>query len=87
MSYFHSGSFGTPMVFGGGKWNVHVEHDQDAPNCGGQVGVKITAQHPLPQPPQEPIALLTGHGHLDQNGSASCEANVDFDETYTRIGD
>ncbi|MGO8937823.1 MAG: hypothetical protein ACLP3C_33640 [Mycobacterium sp.] len=44
MSYFHSGSFDTPMVFGGGNWNVHVEHDEDAPNWGGQLGVKITAQ-------------------------------------------
>ena len=52
MSYFHSGSFDTPMVFSGGNWNMNVEHDEDAPNCGGPVGVKITGQYPLPQPPQ-----------------------------------
>jgi hypothetical protein len=33
------------------------------------------------------IPLLTGHGHLTENGSAPCNVNVDFDETYTRIGD
>jgi Protein kinase domain len=87
MSYFHSGSFDTPMVFSGGNWNMNVEHDEDAPNCGGQVGVKITGQYPLPQPPQMPITLLAGHGHLSENGSAPCDVNVDFDETYTRIGD
>ena len=27
-----------------------------------------TAQYPLPQPSQDPITLLTGHGHLDENG-------------------
>jgi hypothetical protein len=87
MSYFHSGSFDTPMVFGGGNWTLHVEHDQDAPGCGGEVYAKMTGQYPLPQPPKDPITLLTGHGHLDQTGSGSCEVNVDFDETYTRIGD
>jgi hypothetical protein len=66
---------------------LHVEHDEDAPNCGGQVGVKMTAQYPLSPPPQDPITLLTGHGHLDENGSAPCTVNVDFDETYTRISD
>jgi hypothetical protein len=87
MSYFHSGSFDTPLVFGGGNWTLHVEHDQDAANCGGSVGVKMTGQYPLPQPAQNPITLLTGHGHLDENGSPPCQVSVDFDETYTRIGD
>jgi hypothetical protein len=87
MSYFHSGSFDTPLVFGGGNWNLHIEHDEEAPNCDGPVGVKMTAQYPMPQPPQDPITLLTGHGHLDENGSAPCAVSVDFDETYTRVGD
>ena len=87
MSYFHSGSFDTPMVFSAGNWNMDVEHDEDAPNCGGSVGVKITGQYPLPQPVQDPITLLTGRGHLNENGPAPCDVNVDFDETYTRIGD
>ncbi|ORV46779.1 serine/threonine-protein kinase [Mycobacterium conspicuum] len=87
MSYFHSGSFDTPMVFSGGNWNMDVEHDEDAPSCGGQVGVKITGQYPLPQPTQDPITLLTGRGHLIENGPTPCDVSVDFDETYTRIGD
>jgi serine/threonine-protein kinase len=44
-----------------------------------------TGQFPLPQPPQDPITLLTGHGRQAQTGS--CPANVEFDETFTRTGD
>jgi hypothetical protein len=48
----------------------------------------MTGQYPLPQPPKDPITLLTGHGHLEQSGSeaGSCAVNTDFDDTYTRIG-
>lgn len=89
MSYFHSGSFDLPMLFGGGNWTLDAEHDQAAPGCGGSVHVKMTGQYPLPQPPKDPIAPLTGHGHLEQSGSGigSCAVNTDFDDTYTRIGD
>jgi len=89
MSYFHSGSFDLPMLFGGGNWTLDAEHDQAAPGCGGSVHVKMTGQYPLPQPPKDPIALLTGQGHLEQSGSGigSCAVNTDFDDTYTRIGD
>jgi hypothetical protein len=47
----------------------------------------MTAQYLLPQPPKDPITLLNGHGDLDQTWSAACEVSVDFDETFTRIGD
>jgi hypothetical protein len=89
ISYFHSGSFETPMVFGGGNWTLDAEHDQDAPGCGGSVHIKVTGQYPLPQPPNDPITPLTGHGHLEQSGPGigSCAVNTDFDDTYTRIGD
>jgi hypothetical protein len=48
------------MVFSGGNRNLHVDRDEDAPNRGGQIGVKMTAQYPLPQSPKDPITLLTG---------------------------
>jgi hypothetical protein len=31
---------------------------------------KATAEYPLPAPPQDPIMLLTGHGHEESTGSA-----------------
>jgi serine/threonine-protein kinase len=36
---------------------------------GGPMHVKASAQYSLPQPPQDPITLLTGHGHHEQTGS------------------
>jgi serine/threonine-protein kinase len=47
--------------------------------------VKSTVKYPLPQSPQNPITLLTGHGRHEQ--SAPCGLTVDFDETFTRTGD
>ncbi|OBG30492.1 serine/threonine-protein kinase [Mycobacterium sp. 852002-51057_SCH5723018] len=87
MSYFHSKTLDTPLVFGGGSWTLDVEHDEPGPQCGGPVFVKVTGQYPLPQPPQDPITLLSGQNRLEQSGSRSCSGSVDFVETYTRTGD
>jgi hypothetical protein len=78
----------TPLVFGGGNWTLHVEHDDNDPECGGLVYAKATGTYALPQPAQAPITLLTGHDHLDESsGKPDCAWTVDFDETYTRTGD
>jgi hypothetical protein len=55
--------------------------------CGSGVNthLKDTGQYPLPQPPQDPITRLAGHGHHEQ--SAPCAVTGDFDETFTRTGD
>jgi serine/threonine-protein kinase len=86
MSYFQSGSFDMPMIFAGGNWTMEVDHDQAS--CGGTVHIQVNAQYPLPQPPQDPIAKLTGHGHTEQTGSGigTCATKTDFDDTFTRIG-
>jgi serine/threonine protein kinase, bacterial len=39
----------------------------------------------LPQPPQDPITVLTGHGHDDSTGSAC--VGGDYDEKLVRTGD
>ena len=86
MSYFHAPTgFVEPLVFDGGNWVFTSELDDKCPGNGAPVHVKKTGQYPLPQPPQDPITLLTGHGHQEQTGS--CAASVDFDETFTRTGD
>jgi serine/threonine-protein kinase len=87
MSYFHSKTLDTPLVFDGGQWTLDVEHDEPGPQCGGPVFVKVTGQYPLPQPPRDPITLLTGQDRLEQSGSTSCSGSADFTETYTRTGD
>jgi serine/threonine-protein kinase len=88
MSYFHSKAIDTPLVFDGGQWTLHVEHDDNDPGCGGLVYAKATGQYALPQPPQNPIAQLIGHDHLDESsGRPDCAWSVDYDETFTRTGD
>ncbi len=85
MSYFHSPDAASPLVFGGGKWTYDFESDGPCPR-GGTRHTKRTAVYPLPQPPQDPITLLTGHGHLEVTGD--CDV-TSFDEDYriVRTGD
>jgi tRNA A-37 threonylcarbamoyl transferase component Bud32 len=85
MSYFHEPSGDLPMVFGGGSWTWNVDADVACPMSADSTHVISSGMHPLPQPPQDPIARLTGHGHQQQ--SAPCEMNADFEETITRAGD
>jgi serine/threonine protein kinase len=85
ISYFHGQSGDMPLVFGGGKWTFNLNGDGTCLTAGDPMHVISTAVYPLPQPPQNPITLLTGHGHIQQTGS--CAANADFDQTFTRTGD
>ncbi len=71
------------LVFGSGAWTRNSEFDFLC-SAGGTSHVKITAEFPLPQPPQDPITLLTGHGHEEESGTA-CESS-DFDEKLVRTG-
>jgi serine/threonine-protein kinase len=83
MSYFH-GSGVTPLLFANGKWTQSQEYDAEC-SLGGKPHVKVTADYPLPQPPQNPIAVLTGHGNNISTGSAC--VGGDFDEKFVRTGD
>jgi serine/threonine-protein kinase len=86
MSYFHTRLGDSPLVFAGGNWIWNDGSDGECPD-GGITHFTSTAQYPLPQPPQDPIALLTGHGRWKQTGTGSCEFSDDFVETFTRTGD
>jgi serine/threonine-protein kinase len=72
-----------PLTFRDGNWNLFTESDYAC--RGGQMHVTKSGRYPLPQPPQNPITLLTGTGRQDQ--TAPCAGNIAFDETFTRIGD
>ncbi len=85
MSYFHGQSGDMPLVFGGGKWTFNLDGDGTCLGSGDSMHVVSTAQYPLPQPPQNPITVLTGHGHITQTGT--CASDSDFDQTFTRTGD
>jgi serine/threonine protein kinase len=84
MSYFHKPSDFRPLVFSAGNWTLDTESDGNCPN-GSLFNLKATGQYPLPQPPQNPMATLTGHGHWEQ--SDPCAVSVEFDETFARTGD
>ena len=73
-----------PLVFADGNWSLGTEIDSTCPGR-GPIRVKKTGQYPLPQPPQNPITLLTGHGNQEQ--TQPCPVTIEFDETFTRTGD
>lgn len=84
MSYFYSENEDSPLVFDGANWVLDIGHAETAQGC-TDLQVKTTGQYPLPQPAQDPIPLLTGHGNHQQTGN--CAVSVDFDEIYARTGD
>jgi serine/threonine-protein kinase len=85
MSFFHSPSDFRPLVFGDGNWTSDIEFDGTCPPPGGPTHLKFTAQYPMPQPSQDPITLLVGHGRQEQTGT--CAASTAVTETFKRIGD
>ncbi|WP_155769667.1 serine/threonine-protein kinase [Mycobacterium asiaticum] len=84
MSYFHSKSGDVPMLFAGGGWTWDDLTKGKCPD-GNSATLRASATFPLPQPMQDPITALSGHGHWAQTGS--CAVDIDFDEVFTRTGD
>jgi hypothetical protein len=72
------------FVFANGKWTNSLEYDVPCPS-GGTSHDKYSAEYPLPQPPQDPITLLTGRGHKESTGSG-CTSG-DYDQKFVRTGD
>lgn len=85
MSIFHAPPDGSkPLVFSSRSWILSTEREATCAG-GGTTPVKDTAEFALPQQPQDPIMLLTAHGHHQQ--IKSCTLSVEFDETFERTGD
>lgn len=85
ISYLRSPDALVQLVFANGKWTRDNQWDKPCFD-GATSHVTSTAELPLPQPPQDPITLLTGHGHLELSGSA-CADSGDYDARFERIGD
>jgi serine/threonine-protein kinase len=84
MSVFHNPNAMEALVFDRAKWTRDVEGDTACP-AGGTAHIKVTEDYPLPQPPQDPITLLTGHGHIESTGTACTGGDVE--EKLVRTGD
>lgn len=68
MSYLHSPVLVYPMLSGSGKWTVDSGWSEKPCPAGGTTRGKVTAEFPLPTPPQDPITLLIGQGHQQTMG-------------------
>jgi serine/threonine-protein kinase len=84
MSLFHAIDGVVPLVFSGGKWTRDDEGTVPC-NSGGTGHIKLSAEYPLPDPLQDPIPVLIGHGHNETIGS-TC-AGGDFEDKFERTGD
>lgn len=84
LSYFYEPRYLKALVYADGKWTYTNEFDGECPR-GGTSHVKINTEYPLPEPPQDPITVLTGRGHQEETGSA-CTSS-DFDDKFVRTGD
>jgi serine/threonine protein kinase len=74
------------LVFGDGKFVNQREFDARCSKGGAVAHAKVHAELPLPQPPQDPIAKLSGPGSADINGGPACRSTT-FVMTFTRTGD
>jgi Protein kinase domain len=73
------------LLFSQSRWVLTTTSDDATCNSGGRARSEISLEYPLPQPPQDPITLLTGRGHYTVTGD--CPFNSDFDSRVERTGD
>jgi serine/threonine protein kinase len=78
---------GETFIFATGTWTRDATFDVDC-STGGTNTTKITGMLSLPQPPQDPITQLTGHGYKEVIASqnSTCHSQA-YDVTMTRVGD
>jgi serine/threonine protein kinase len=73
------------LVFSGAQWDLTTTSSNAACTNGGRADRNFSAQYPLPQPPQDPITLLSGRGHYTITGD--CPFDSDFESRVERSGD
>lgn len=85
ISFFHTqDDQGAALVFANGKWTSKQE--ADAPCVGGGTDRRSShVEFPFPQPPQNPITLLSGHGRLESI-TGNCRS-TDIEVNFVRIAD
>ncbi len=86
ISYFFNipSSSADPFEFENAQWTQNSVASADC-SSGGSFRVRETSGFPLPQPPQDPIGKLAGHGRRDNLTATNCPAGG-FDITVVRTG-
>jgi serine/threonine protein kinase len=86
MSLFHGTNGVVTLVFANDKW---TRNEQGTTMCagGGTAQVTITAEYPLPEQMDDPIALLTGRGSQTVAAGGACTGGGDFEDKFERTGD
>jgi hypothetical protein len=85
LSYWLNPNDAKILVFAQGQWVLANTTGDSQCQSGGRAHREISLQYPLPEPPKDPITLLTGHGHYTITGD--CPYNSDFDSRVQRTGD
>jgi serine/threonine-protein kinase len=73
------------LVFTQSQWVLANTSAESGCRSGGHARREISLQYRLPQPPQDPITLISGRGHYTLTGD--CPYNSDFDSRVQRTGD
>ena len=86
ISYSHNDFESDKLLFADGKWAFN--YDGNVPcQAGGSPTAHVHYELPLPQPPQDPIMLLVGHGRRAVTGGGACANSYDEEWKYERTGD
>ena len=73
------------MTFEDGKWTYRNVWEADCSSGAGKAHTVESGEFPLPQPLQNPITLLVGHGHHEHTGA--CTGSGDIELKFQRTGD
>jgi serine/threonine-protein kinase len=84
LSYWSNPDDAKILVFSQSQWVLAPTSSDSKCHSGGAAHREITLQYPLPQPPHNPITLLSGRGHYTLAGA--CPFNSDFDSRVERTG-
>ena len=85
ISYSHHDTTSDIRIFADGKWTTDYVGTARCDD-NNSFSTHFHSEFPLPQPPQDPITLLTGHAHNVATGSA-CAGTYDYEVKYERTGD
>ncbi|HTQ17397.1 serine/threonine-protein kinase [Mycobacterium sp.] len=85
VSYEHNDSGYAWLTFADQKWIYDFDGKSQCTDVGPE-HVKVHREFPLPQPPQDPITLLTGTGHM-QIMDTDCAGAFNETVKYQRTGE